>query len=37
MKLSDPNKLTWWIVLVVGVLGLLGPILSILLVSANAF
>ena len=37
MKLSAPKNVTWWIAVVVGVLGILGTLVSIPLVSANAF
>lgn len=37
MKLSSPKKVTWWIAVVVGVLGILGSLITLPLVSANAF
>jgi hypothetical protein len=37
MKLSAPKTITWWIAVVVGVLGILGQFVSIPFVSANAF
>ncbi|QRN82572.1 hypothetical protein JR338_09080 [Chloroflexota bacterium] len=37
MKLSAPKKVTWWIAVVVGVLGILGQFMSIPFVSENAF
>jgi len=37
MKLSAPKVITWWIAVVVGVLGILGNFTSIQFVSANAF
>lgn len=37
MKLSPPKNITWWIAVIVGVLGFLGTFISIPLVSANAF
>ena len=37
MKLSAPKNVTWWVAVVVGVLGILGTLVSIPLVSANAF
>ncbi|MBG0785803.1 MAG: hypothetical protein H0S79_11940 [Anaerolineaceae bacterium] len=37
MKLSAPKNVTWWIAVVVGVLGILGSFMSIPLVSANSF
>jgi len=37
MKLSAPKNITWWIALVLGVLGILGTFVSIPVASANAF
>jgi hypothetical protein len=37
MKLSAPKKITWWIAVILGVLGILGTFISIPFVSANAF
>jgi hypothetical protein len=37
MKLSAPKNVTWWIAVVLGVLGILGTFISLPLVSANAF
>lgn len=37
MKLTAPKNVTWWIAVVVGVLGILGSFVSIPLVSANNF
>ena len=37
MKLSAPKTVTWWIAVVLGVLGILGTFVSIPVVSANAF
>ena len=37
MKLSAPKNITWWIAVILGVLGILGSLISIPLVSANAF
>lgn len=37
MKLSAPKNVTWWVALIVGVLGFLGTFISIPFVSANAF
>ena len=37
MKLSAPKLITWWIAVVLGVLGILGTLTSIQFVSANAF
>ncbi len=37
MKLSAPKVITWWIAVVLGVLGILGSFMSLPLVSANAF
>lgn len=37
MKLSAPKQLTWWIAVVVGVLGILGSYISIPLVSTYSF
>ena len=37
MKLSAPKTITWWIAVVLGVLGILGSFMSLPLVSANAF
>ena len=37
MKLSAPKNITWWIAVILGVLGILGTFISITFVSANAF
>ena len=37
MKLSAPKVITWWIAVVIGVLGILGHLTTIQFVSANAF
>ena len=37
MKLSAPKTITWWIAVIIGVLGILGTFVSIPFVSANAF
>jgi hypothetical protein len=37
MKLSAPKVITWWIAVVVGVLGILGNFTNIQFVSGNAF
>jgi hypothetical protein len=37
MKLSAPQKGTWWVCVVLGVLGLIGTIVSIPVVSGFAF
>lgn len=37
MKLSAPKQLTWWIAVLVGVLGILGSYISIPLVSTYSF
>ena len=37
MKLSAPKTVTWWIAVVLGVLGILGTFVSLPFVSANAF
>ncbi len=37
MKLNAPKKVTWWISLVLGVLGLLGTLVSIPVISGIAF
>lgn len=37
MKLSAPKNITWWIAVVLGVLGILASFLSLPFVSANAF
>jgi hypothetical protein len=37
MKLSAPKVVTWWIAVILGVLGILGSLTSIQFVSANAF
>ena len=37
MKLNAPKNVTWWIAVVVGVLGILGKLFTIPFVSANAF
>ena len=37
MNLSAPQVITWWIAVVLGVLGILGTLTNIQFVSANAF
>jgi hypothetical protein len=37
MKLSAPKTITWWIAVIIGVLGILGMLISLPFVSANAF
>jgi len=37
MKLSAPKNVSWWIALVLGVLGLLGTFVSIPVISGLAF
>jgi hypothetical protein len=37
MKLSSPKNITWWIAVVIGVLGILGQLVSIPFVSTYAF
>jgi hypothetical protein len=37
LKLSAPQEITWWIAVVLGVLGILGNFTKIQFVSANAF
>ena len=37
LKLSAPKETTWWIAVIVGVLGILGHLTSIPFVSANDF
>lgn len=37
MKLSAPKNTTWWIAVVIGVLGILGQLVSIPFVSTYAF
>jgi len=37
MKLSAPKNMTWWIAVFLGVLGILGTIISIPVVSTYAF
>ena len=37
MKLSAPKTITWWIAVVLGVLGILGSFMSLPFVSDNAF
>ena len=37
MNLSAPKKITWWIAVILGVLGILGTFVSLPFVSANAF
>ncbi|OGO24724.1 MAG: hypothetical protein A2Y54_03570 [Chloroflexi bacterium RBG_16_51_16] len=37
MKLTPPKTVTWWIAVVLGVLGFLGAQMSIPMVSGNAF
>ena len=37
MRLSAPKNITWWIAVILGVLGILGSLTSIPFVSDNAF
>lgn len=37
MRLSRPKTITWWIAVILGVLGILGTSASLPFVSANAF
>jgi hypothetical protein len=37
MKLSAPKNVTWWVAVVLGVLGILGTFVTLPVVSANAF
>ena len=37
MRLSAPKNVTWWIAVVLGVLGILGTFITIPLASDNAF
>jgi hypothetical protein len=37
LHLSAPYEITWWIAVVLGVLGILGTLTAIPFVSANAF
>jgi hypothetical protein len=37
MKLTAPKIITWWIAVILGVLGILGKLTTISFVSANAF
>jgi hypothetical protein len=37
MRLNAPKNVTWWIAVVVGVLGILGSFTSLPLVSDNSF
>jgi len=37
MKLNAPKNVTWWVAVVVGVLGILGKLFTIPFVSDNAF
>ena len=37
MRLNAPKKVTWWVAVVVGLVGLLGKIITIPFVSAIAF
>jgi hypothetical protein len=37
MKLSAPKTITWWIAVILGVLGILGSFMSIPFVSGYAF
>lgn len=37
MRLSAPKNLTWWIAVLLGVLGILATYISLPLISANAF
>ncbi|HEY3310606.1 MAG TPA: hypothetical protein VGK00_03095 [Anaerolineales bacterium] len=37
MKLSEPKVITWWIAVILGVLGILGELVKIPVVSTYAF
>jgi hypothetical protein len=37
LKLTAPKEITWWIAVIVGVLGILGHFITIPFVSANDF
>lgn len=37
MKLSAPKVVTWWIAILLGILGILGKVVSIPILSALAF
>jgi uncharacterized membrane protein len=37
MKLNAPKTITWWIALILGVLGLLGSLISVPVISGLAF
>jgi hypothetical protein len=37
LKLSAPKEITWWIAVIVGVIGILANFTNIQFVSANAF
>jgi hypothetical protein len=37
VRLTPPKEITWWIAVILGVLGILGTLTSIQFVSANAF
>ncbi len=37
MKLTPPKQITWWIAVILGVLGLLGTLVTIPFVSTYAF
>ena len=37
MKLSAPKVITWWIAVIIGVLGILGTLTNIPIASANSF
>lgn len=37
MKLSPPKVITWWIAVIVGVVGILGQLLAIPLIAPYAF
>jgi hypothetical protein len=37
LKLSAPQEITWWIAVVIGVLGILGQLVTIPFVSSSGF
>jgi hypothetical protein len=37
MKLNAPKTITWWVAVIVGVLGILGKLVTITFITANAF
>ena len=37
MKLNAPKNVTWWIAVMVGVLGVLGSVVTLPVISANSF